>query len=58
RTRSVLFVNKTLSKDHWRTIPIPSPDITAIEIRGNFGKIRIYNIYNDGTHSHTLDILE
>ncbi|KAI9569830.1 hypothetical protein HD554DRAFT_2019714, partial [Boletus coccyginus] len=45
--RSVILVNKNLSKDSWRTIPIKSLDITAIELTGDWGKVHIYNVYND-----------
>jgi exonuclease III len=57
RTRSIMLVNKRISKDHWRTLPMESPDITAMELSGEFGKLRIYNVYNDGTHSQTLKYL-
>ncbi|KAH7916969.1 hypothetical protein BV22DRAFT_990380, partial [Leucogyrophana mollusca] len=44
-THSVLFVNKTLSKNNWRALPVNSPDITAIELEGALGTIRLYNVY-------------
>ncbi|KAI9453361.1 hypothetical protein HD554DRAFT_2000919, partial [Boletus coccyginus] len=44
-TRSVILVNKNLLKNSWRTIPIKSSDITAIEFKGKWGKVHIYNIY-------------
>ena len=58
RTRSVILVNKLISKDNWQTVPLDSPDVTAIELRGAFGKTRIYNVYNDITHGETLTTLE
>ena len=58
RTRSVILINKAISKDSWRTIPIETPDVTAIELSGAFGRIRIYNVYNDNTHNDTLTALE
>ena len=57
RTRSVILVNKNLSKDSWHSIPIDSPDITAIELNGTFGCLHIYNIYNDITHNDTISLL-
>jgi len=38
--------------------PIDSLDITAIRIAGEFGHIRIFNIYNDCKHSRVLQCLE
>ena len=32
-----------------------SSDITAIELSGNFGKLQIYNLYNNGNHPRTLE---
>ena len=58
RTRSVILINKNISKDVWRVIPTHSPDVTALEIKGDFGKIQIYNVYNDGTHNKTLENLD
>ncbi|KAG1794546.1 uncharacterized protein HD556DRAFT_1236586, partial [Suillus plorans] len=54
RSQSILLVNKKLSKNNWHIVPLDSPNITAIELNGNFGKVRIYNIYNACDHSRTL----
>ncbi|KAJ7021659.1 Endonuclease/exonuclease/phosphatase, partial [Mycena alexandri] len=53
-TRSAIFVNTRLSSSSWVPIPILSPDITAIDLIGDFGTICIINIYNDGNHNETL----
>ncbi|KAJ7032166.1 Endonuclease/exonuclease/phosphatase, partial [Mycena alexandri] len=53
-TQSAIFVNTRLSSSSWAPIPILSPDITAIDLIGDFGTIRIINIYNDGNHNETL----
>ena len=44
--RSILLINTNLLTNAWKQIPIEHPDITAIEISGNFGKLQIFNIYN------------
>ncbi|KIK34521.1 hypothetical protein CY34DRAFT_32980, partial [Suillus luteus UH-Slu-Lm8-n1] len=46
RTQVIMLVNKRLSKNNWHIIPIKSPNVMAIELTGQFGKVRIYNIYN------------
>lgn len=58
RSQTILLVNKKLSKNNWHIIPLDTPNITAIEIHGHFGKVRIYNIYNACDHSRTLQFLE
>ncbi|KIK81535.1 hypothetical protein PAXRUDRAFT_95134, partial [Paxillus rubicundulus Ve08.2h10] len=57
-TRSLILINKQVLKEHWRTIPLNTPDVTTIEMNGDFGRIRIYNVYNDGTHGRTLEFLD
>jgi ribonuclease HI len=57
RVRSVILVNKRLRTNDWDQIPLENNDITAITIRGTFGAINIFNIYNDCTHSDTVTFL-
>ncbi|KAG1767211.1 hypothetical protein EDD22DRAFT_773247 [Suillus occidentalis] len=54
RLQCILLVNKKLFKNNWHIIPLDSSNITVIELNGNFGKVRIYNIYNTCDHSCTL----
>ncbi|KAG2150785.1 hypothetical protein DEU56DRAFT_728573, partial [Suillus clintonianus] len=54
RTQSILLVNKKLSKNKWHIIPLETPNVTAIELTGDFGKVRIYNIYNPCDHNRTI----
>jgi len=58
RSQTLLLVNKRLSKNHWQTIPLHSPYVIAIEITGTFGKVRIYNIYNQCENENTVQFLE
>ena len=37
RTRSVILVNANLLTDAWKQINFEHPDITAIEVQGQFG---------------------
>ncbi|KAJ6561098.1 hypothetical protein DFH09DRAFT_831703, partial [Mycena vulgaris] len=53
RTRAVTLVNRSLSTNAWSQIHIPCPDVVGIELRGDFGTLRI-NIYNDGGHDESL----
>ena len=53
-TRSVTLVNADLLTDTWRQIQLQHPDITAIEMTGEFGTLRIINIYNDCNNNSTL----
>ena len=49
--RLVIWVNKQLETKDWKIIDIKDTnDITAMQLKGNYGKIMIFNIYNDCTH--------
>jgi endonuclease/exonuclease/phosphatase family metal-dependent hydrolase len=57
-TRLVMLLNKKLATNFWEALPTNSSDITAIRLLSDFGQVRIFNIYNDCTHSRTLECLE
>ncbi|QRV80507.1 RNA-directed DNA polymerase from mobile element jockey [Ceratobasidium sp. AG-Ba] len=58
RSRSLLLVNRKISTNCWRAIPLGTADVTAIELQTSRGKTRIYNVYNDGAHDNTIELLE
>ena len=51
-TRLVIWVNRSLETKNWKILDVQNTrDITAIQLQGEYGKISIFNIYNDCTHS-------
>jgi hypothetical protein len=54
RTRSVIFISPLLAGDACTTIPIDSPDITAVQLETESGSVRILNIYNPQEHPRTI----
>lgn len=57
-TRSLILVNICLPSASWTAIPIPSPDITAVQIaHETFGTLRFINVYNDCVHNNALDVM-
>lgn len=47
RVRSAIWVNQAMDTNNWEMVNIPGTgDITAIRIRGEFGSIAIFNVYN------------
>ena len=49
---SVIWVNKRLNTNKWIELEISNTnDITAIQLTGQYGKILIFNIYDDCNHS-------
>jgi ribonuclease HI len=56
--RSVIWVNRHLETKDWKIIDIQgTKDITAIQLKGAYGKVTIFNIYNDCTHARNERIL-
>ena len=54
QVRSVIWVNKSLETKSWKIIDLQdSNDITAIQLKGEYGKVTIFNVYNDCTHSRS-----
>ncbi|KAJ3781155.1 hypothetical protein GGU10DRAFT_278073, partial [Lentinula aff. detonsa] len=54
KTRSVILVSTHLSTGSWTAIPVRHPDITAIQLTGTYGTLRIFNLYVDGHHDEAL----
>ncbi|KAJ3763912.1 hypothetical protein EV360DRAFT_32505, partial [Lentinula raphanica] len=46
-TRSIILVNDRLLTDSWTALEVDHPDVTAVQLVGDFGTLRIFNIYND-----------
>ena len=59
KVRTAIWVNKKLDTKDWIELAIPDTnDITAIQLKGPYGKLTIFNIYNDCTHSINEEILQ
>ena len=56
-TRSIILVRADLSSDSWKQMDFPSTDVTAIQIKGEWGKITIINVYNDCENDETVRLL-
>ncbi|CAA7270355.1 unnamed protein product [Cyclocybe aegerita] len=57
KTRSVILINKKVSTTSWTPIATQSSDIMAIQLQGDFGTVRIFNIYNDCQNDDSLNML-
>jgi ribonuclease HI/endonuclease/exonuclease/phosphatase family metal-dependent hydrolase len=53
-TRSIILINTHILTNNWRQIPIEHPDVTAIELTGTYGKLRLFNIYNDCNNNDAI----
>ena len=55
---TLMLISTTISTDSWEQLDFPSGDVTAIIIKGEWGKITIFNIYNDGNNNKTINLLK
>jgi hypothetical protein len=53
-TRSIILINTHLITNDWKQIPISHPDITAVEISGSYGTLRLFNIYNNCNNNDAI----
>ncbi|KAF5327397.1 hypothetical protein D9619_004072 [Psilocybe cf. subviscida] len=57
--RSGIWMNEALSTNSWRALEIEdSADVTAVQLKGEYGQITIFNIYNDCNNDDTLTALD
>ena len=50
--RSVIWVNRKMDTNSWAALDIQDTnDITGVQLKGPYGSLSIFNIYNDCTHS-------
>ena len=57
RTQAITLIRSNISTDSWTQLDFPSSDVTIIQIKGNWGKITIFNIYNDCDNNDTIKLL-
>ncbi|KAJ3746913.1 hypothetical protein EV360DRAFT_57296, partial [Lentinula raphanica] len=44
-TQSIILVNNRLLTDSWTALEVDHPDVTAVQLVGDFGTLRIFNVY-------------
>jgi hypothetical protein len=54
KSRSIILLQALLCTDNWMQIDFPSSDVTAVQLTGAWGKLSIFNIYNDCEHNDTI----
>ena len=56
-SRAVTFIRADLSSDTWKQLDFPSADVTAIQLKGDWGLLTIVNVYNDCESDETVRLL-
>ena len=56
-SRAVTFIRADFSSDAWKQLDFPSADVTAIQLKGDWGLLNIVNVYNDCESDETVRLL-
>ena len=54
KSRSLMLINATIPTENWEQVEFPSGDVTVLRISGDWGRITIFNIYNNCLHDRTI----
>ena len=57
KSRSIILIRASICTENWTQIDFPSGDVTAIQLTGDWGKLTIFNVYNDCEHNRTTALL-
>ncbi|KZV59410.1 hypothetical protein PENSPDRAFT_551512, partial [Peniophora sp. CONT] len=52
--RAITLINKDINTNAYEILPFPGRDVSAIQLKGEFGRITIFNIYNSCDNSDTI----
>jgi ribonuclease HI len=58
KTRTLTLIRSTYNTDSWEQIDFPSGDVTIIALKGTWGKLILFNIYNEGNRNDTIHLLK
>jgi len=56
-TRAVMLIRASIKTDSWKQLDFPSSDVTVIQVKGEWGKLTVFNIYNDCHNDDTIRLL-
>lgn len=57
KTRSLMLIQAEISMDSWNQLDFPSSNVTVVQFLGEWGKLTIFNIYNEGANNSTINLL-
>ena len=57
KSQTAMFTNKSILSSTWQQIKVESQDVVAVYIDTAAGLTTIFNRYNDGDHSDSLQAI-
>jgi hypothetical protein len=58
RPRALTLISTTLSTDSWEQVEFLSKDIVVTLVKGEWGKLYVFNIYNNCDSNDTIKMLK
>jgi len=55
--RAVTLIRASIKSDTWKQLDFPSCDVVAIQLKGEWGKLTVLNVYNDCNNNETIRLL-
>jgi len=52
-----MLISAQISTDSWNQLDFPSSNVTVIQFSSGWGKLTIFNVYNEGESSNTINLL-
>ena len=57
KTRSVIMIQTNLLTNSWLQLDIEMGDITIVKLKGTWGMLTVFNIYNNCDHNNTIKLV-
>jgi len=57
KTRLLTLIRAQISTDSWNQLDFLSSNVTVVQLSGAWGKLTIFNIYNEGECNNTINLL-
>lgn len=58
KTRTLTLIRSAIKTDTWKQLNFPSGDVTIISLKGDWGKLTVFNIYVEGNSNNTISQLK
>jgi len=52
-----MLIRASIKTDSWKQLDFPSSDVTVIQVKGEWGKLTVFNVYNDCHNDNTIRLL-
>jgi len=56
-TRAITLIKASIKTDSWKQIDFPSCNVTVIQLKGEWGKLTVVNVYNNCQNDKTIRLL-